>query len=295
MTSRAWTFTVWHEPIQTFEKYSAQHPEWAKAFVCQLEFAPTTDAIHIQGFVRLTTPKRLSGVKKLFHSTTHLEVAKGTDEENIVYCTDRTKKVLASYQPLKFGTFEAQGKRTDLVDIYESGKAGTLKLEPATLPTAARYPRFFEKCLSLYRPGLRDIKVSYIWGPTGTGKTRGVYEAYPDVYALFSTSPEWWDGYDGQSVVLFDDFRGDLPCHRMLRLLDRYPIQVPVKGGSVALRATEIIITANIPPEDQYRKVDEPTREAWMRRLHIVTHLGPPPEPEAHWADQFLVPPPPYP
>lgn len=40
-------------------------------------------------------------------------------------------------------------------------------------------------------------------GPTGTGKTRGVRARFPDAYLKSNT--KWWDGYNGESVVILDE------------------------------------------------------------------------------------------
>lgn len=55
----------------------------------------------------------------------------------------------------------------------------------------------------------------------------------------------WFDGYMGQKRVVLDDYRSyHLPFNFLLRLLDRYPIQVPVKGGYVNFIPEEIIVTS---------------------------------------------------
>ena len=45
---------------------------------------------------------------------------------------------------------------------------------------------------------------------------------------------DWFDGYDGQDTAIFDDFRASgNRFSYILRLIDRYPMDVPVKGGFV--------------------------------------------------------------
>lgn len=41
------------------------------------------------------------------------------------------------------------------------------------------------------------------WGETGTGKSRGVREKYPDAYIKGNNI--WWCGYDGQDVVVIEE------------------------------------------------------------------------------------------
>lgn len=63
----------------------------------------------------------------------------------------------------------------------------------------------------------------------------------------------WWDGYCGQKVVILDDYRPWwCPFSFMLRLLDRYPIQVQVKGGFVNFVPEKIVITTPKNVEDTF-------------------------------------------
>jgi len=57
---------------------------------------------------------------------------------------------------------------------------------------------------------------------------------------------KWWDGYNGESTVLIDDFG---PEHKVLgyylkRWSDRYPVTGETKGGTVPLLHTKVIITS---------------------------------------------------
>lgn len=85
----------------------------------------------------------------------------------------------------------------------------------------------------------------------------------------------WFDGYKGQKRVIFDDFR-PWWCEFswLLRLLDRYPIQVPVKGGFVNFIPEEIIVTTPKNPEEtfgMYRTQED--LQQLRRRLQHVVHF----------------------
>lgn len=99
----------------------------------------------------------------------------------------------------------------------------------------------------------------WIHGKSGTGKTRYVYEkeAHADIWES-GTDLKWWQGYEHQDVTLFDDFRGDqCKFHWLLRLIDRYPVTVEVKGGSRQLIAQRMYITSAYPPGEIYQKSAE--------------------------------------
>ncbi len=65
---------------------------------------------------------------------------------------------------------------------------------------------------------------------------------------------KWWDGYSGQDAVVFDEFYGQLPYQFMLRVLDRYPLQVETKGGMAELTATNFYFTSNLAYDDWWFK-----------------------------------------
>lgn len=78
----------------------------------------------------------------------------------------------------------------------------------------------------------------------------------------------WFDGYEGQDDVLMDDYQCSmLDREFFLRLLDRYPMQVPVKGGFVEWRPKRIIITSNHNPIDWYASEQNICDAAVQRRF----------------------------
>lgn len=121
--------------------------------------------------------------------------------------------------------------------------------------------------------------VYWCWGPTGSGKTRWCYEESPDAYWK-NCSHKWWDGYDGRSDVILDDYRPDFcKFHELLNLLDRYPYQVEVKGGTLNFSAKRIFITCPKAPADIWSsRTDEDIAQLLRRVTHIKDFS---PEPQA--------------
>jgi len=59
----------------------------------------------------------------------------------------------------------------------------------------------------------------------------------------------WFDGYEGEDVVLLDEYRSQvIPFHQLLRILDTFQVTVPYKGGMVNFIPKVIIVTTCYDP-----------------------------------------------
>ncbi len=95
--------------------------------------------------------------------------------------------------------------------------------------------------------------VYWLYGETGTGKTRTAMEACPADNTWHATTGQWFDGYWGQEYVIIDEFTAkNWPYDLMLKLLDGYQLRLPVKGGFIIWRPKTIYITARLCPSAIY-------------------------------------------
>lgn len=236
----------------------------------QLEPCPSSGRVHVQGYIQFANAVRESTLHKLFPGS-WLKEAKGNPQSNLRYCTDATKRVEGG-DAFVLGDFPAvtQGRRTDLERFTQELQADGLDAAIQSDPTIiVRYPRgvlaYHQHLLKQRWNSLPSYRHQTVWlhvGEAGRGKTRAVFhrahEQFQQLpYVLFSTSPEWWDGYDGQQVILLDDFYGQLPLNRLLRILDGYPLLLPVKGGHTYNLFSEIHITTNQNWENWYQIIRE--------------------------------------
>lgn len=91
-----------------------------------------------------------------------------------------------------------------------------------------------------------------------------------DVYKVFNNNIPWFDGYSGQLLILLDDYgHPGMDINLLKQLLDRYPMRLPVKCGSVVHYAAIIVITTNQEPRDWYPIVGTRDYDAIMRRLTV--------------------------
>mgnify|MGYP000591172797 CR=1 FL=1 len=223
---------------------------------------------HLQGYAELSGARTLAWVKRAISPRAHFEVRRGSSTEASTYCK-------------KDGDFWEKGEarvragtRTDLNIIRDAIKEGKSELYVAENWFAqwVQYRRSFDAYRRLLLDTPRQWKsfVNVIWGTTGTGKTRFVYQQHPDDDVWVYPGKGWFDGYLGQRVCLFDDFRGDVPISLLLQLLDRYPLHVPVKGGHVNWNPRRIYITSNVMPTLWYDSLDISTQDALQRRFNRI-------------------------
>jgi len=94
-----------------------------------------------------------------------------------------------------------------------------------------------------------DMPHEWHYGATGLGKSRGVREKYPEAY--IKANNIWWDGYDGQPVVIVEDIGPKLiNAHHIKLWCDHYAFAAESKGGSVKIRPKLVIFTSNYHPQD---------------------------------------------
>lgn len=95
-------------------------------------------------------------------------------------------------------------------------------------------------------------EVIILAGSTGTGKSYWAQQHFPNAY--WKAKNLWFDNYQGEKEIIFDEFYGWLPFDLTLRICDKYPLQVEIKGGSTQFLAETIIFTTNKDPKQWWKE-----------------------------------------
>lgn len=207
---------------------------------------------HLQGYIR-SNPISFKTAKAIFAGQAHVEPAKGSEQQNIDYCSKPESHIGG---PWSIGTPANPGKRTDLqlaaAEILKTGNIKALALEKPEL--IVKYSRGLQVLASFVKPPLRDkVLRLLIIGPTNIGKTHQIWNHFPDsALSMIGNNGLWFPDYSDQETVILDEFKGQIPLRTLQNLCDRYPLFVETKGGQVHARYSVIFVTANTPPTEWY-------------------------------------------
>lgn len=222
--------------------------------VVGFEICPTTRKEHFQCYVCFGRPTRMPAITRALTGTclagSHLDGCNGTHKQAMEYCQ---KDGVWEEK----GTPPQQGKRTDMEDVrrwvtekYTITDAFWDARSGQSLNTFSKF-----RALIHTENNCQEKKVIWITGPTGSGKTRRVWNdtrmRYKDEEVYWAMNNKWWDGFDQHKCVVMDDLRhDDYQFQYLLRLLDRYPVRVEVKGSSVQFAPERVYITSIHHPRE---------------------------------------------
>lgn len=227
---------------------------------------------HLQGYIVFSKQLTFNQVRNIVGNRAHVERTKGTPQEASNYC----KKDGSFFEK---GELPQPGTRNDLqLAVSLLRESGSLRRVATELPaTFIRYHRGLSALIDTagYAPerNFKTITTVFVGRP-GIGKSmRARSEAlmFGDIY--YKPHGDWWDGYEGQTTVILDDFYGSIRWHDLLNLLDRYPLRVPIKGGFRQFTSKYIYITSNTYVSKWYSSEKFPDQSALFRRLDNYIEL----------------------
>jgi len=244
---------------------------------CQVERCPTTGKPHIQGYVKFGKQASFARIRSTFPGI-HAESCKGSPQQNIDYVSKSASRIAGPWQ---FGIPPIQGKRKDLELVRQLISDGQSLPEIINNPDVTSYQAMkgAEMLFKYKKPKVRtNQRVYWYHGSTGSGKTRAVYNfAEVSRFEVWASAEDirWFDGYSGEKVALIDDFRpSDAKFSWLLKVLDRWPIRVPVKGTHVCYEPEHIFVTCPYSPTECYKNRSDEDLYQLNRRINIVQLFG---------------------
>lgn len=249
-----------------------------KYIIYKREICPDTKKLHYHIYVEFIKRVVMKSIKKIFgDDTIHIEKRMGSVKQ----CQDYIKKDKDDgFVVFEDGDVSKQGERNDIKDAVNSIIEGatTLDIIEENPVVFCKYHKALEKIkfevMKENANKWRNIKTTVLIGPAGCGKTRTVIDKYgsENVFKLNSSDKGtvWFNGYEGEKVLLIDDFYGWIKYGDFLTMLDGYKYRCDIKGGHTWAFWDTIYITSNDAVSSWYAKGLTP---ALKRRINKIIEL----------------------
>lgn len=291
--SRKWQITI-NNPVEKgysrekIKEIISQHN--SVIYYAMVEEIGKEGTHHVHIFLITRSPSQFSMWRKAFAEKAHLENARGSIEDNVAYLKKEGKwKDTEKAETTVEGSFEevgerpeekGQGFRSDIVRLIELVEQGmsNAELMRAIPDIYVRNISTVEKIRTTilkeqFSPVFRKMEVTYIFGATGTGKTRGVMErhGYNNVYRIVNPKNPF-DMYEQQEVIAFEEFISvQYPIQQMLLYTDGYCCALPSRYYDKIAVYTKVYLLSNLSLRYQYEDVQRENYETYRAFLRRIT------------------------
>ena len=294
--ARGWQITINNPKDKDMGHYKIKEvlkaiPSMVYWCMCDEVGEQGTEHTHI--YIKTRNPIKFSTLKNKFPAA-HIEKAQGTPQENRDYIRKEGKwEDTEKKETNLVDTFEEwgelpkghKGKRSDLsilFDMIENGMSNSEILRQN--PDYLKYLNHIERTRQALREEefknrWREIECFYVFGETNTNKTRTWMEkyGYENVYRITNYNGNAvWDGYRGQDVIIFEEYRSQILISELLTWCEGYPnCSLRARYADKVACFTKVAFISNIPLEEQYPNVQEDSPATWrafLRRIQKVYH-----------------------
>lgn len=262
--ARGWCFTI-NNPTEEDEDF-AYNLAWGAKYVCCGKEVGEQGTPHLQGFVYFENARKFSAVKAM-HDQAHWEPMRGTAAQAAEYCKKEGDFFEWGTPPMTQTEKGEEGKLA-IQERWQLAREGKFdELPPEHIKT-------YEYINRKYAAPLKDrdlLDNLWINGPSGCGKSRYVRENFTVFY--WKPMSKWWDGYNGEDVIVLDDFapeHGKYLGYYLKIWADHYVFNAEVKGGMIRARPKTVVVTSQYKLRDCFEETE--TKDALERRFQIKTY-----------------------
>lgn len=266
------TWNNWQEDFKTKEEafdYFKNLPH-IKGFIIGFEIGEQGTP-HIQGVFQFKQVKWFNTLREYFKNN-HIEKIHDLNA-SIDYC-----KKTGDF--MEFGKLTSQGQRTDIEDFTQAILDGYSDLELLSeFPAQTqRYLNNIDRIRQMvladyYQKNLRyNLKVIFISGDAGVGKTRYIYQKHNinDIYRVCNYENPF-DNYKSQKILVLDEYDNQLNIQLLLNVLDIYPLLLPARYTDKWACYEQVYVISNYDFDELFNIYDKTIYEAIRRRFHLIT------------------------
>lgn len=263
-------------------------------YFCMSDEVGEGGTYHTHVYICCANAVRFTTIKDLFEGG-HFEMCNGSSQQNRDYVfkegkhknTDKEQTNLKDTH-FEYGELpiERQGKRNDLDDLYDMVQADMtitdiIRDNPSYMLRRKEIEGLiYDRQLQQYGDTFRKMDVTYVYGSTGTGKTSDIIKnngGYRKVYRVTDYKHPF-DDYEGQKVIVFEEFRGQFNISMLLNCIDGHPYNLPCRFHNKIACYDKVFFTSNVSLKDLYRDEKYNEKETWqalLRRICCVRYYDP--------------------
>ncbi len=295
---RRWCFTLNQVRREPLRLPWTDLPIGSRYLVFQKEVG-SLGTEHYQGYIEFEKQTSLPAVKVALESNTvSLRWAVADAEINKRYCSKCCSPCYTAKKevdcdkcdrlegPWVFGEPVSQGQRADrkraLAEVASDGYHSVLLTDPVKLcgihslakehDAAIRYQKRLKR-------GKVPPEIRVYTGPPGVGKSEsgwflntplgetGIIDTYK-VPPVGRSEKLWFPDYNGQKVVIVEEFNSSVPITVLNDWFDQWPTHLPVKFGSVVSEVETWVLLSNVEPKKWYPNVPSEVRNALFSRIY---------------------------
>lgn len=274
--SRAFTFTLNNYADDVLDKLEELVCVY---MIAGAEVAPSTGTKHVQGYVYFANARSMKSVIKLVHAIHpggHVEMARGTVDQNYEYCSKEGDFIEFGIKPL---SSEEKGELE--VDRWDEARAFAKegRFDEISSDLFVKYRNAFKGIRQDFQEAMihpeNDVLENYWFcGKSGSGKSREARKRWPGAYLKMKN--KWWNGFKigEHETVIIDDVD---PTHQnwigafLKEWSDHYPFQAEIKNGTFVIRPKRIVVTSQYTIEQIFT---DPETVSALKRRFATKHFG---------------------
>lgn len=236
--------------------------------VYQRERCPKTGREHIQFYFEFSRRLRFSQVRKMLPGA-HVERCRNI-EASRKYASKEESRIAG---PFLIGQDRKRKSTVDVLSQLKSSRVtDVLDDNPHLWRSVQCMQRVSVVYLNLNKRSERTF-LCYVYGDTGCGKTYMMHRFMSVSRVYWHNGSQWWDNYAQEPIVVVDEYHGQFDHRLVLRLGDRTPMQVPIKGGFVEFNSFMVVFLSNLPPEQTlFLHHSDSVINAMKRRFSIIRY-----------------------
>lgn len=284
--SRGWCWTI-NNP--TFEDLLSieELKNHVQYYIYGNERGQDRETPHWQGFLYSDNKLSFQRVKQLLPRA-HLEPQRGTCNQAIEYCKKEGDWNEWGEAPDFGGGRTQRDKWRRILELSKRGEWEQLELE-----YPGEYIRYGGRLRSLRVRSSSviqgDLQNEWWYGSTGTGKSRRLWELYPNHFA--KDINKWWCGYQDEDVVAIEEWSPnfEMLASKLKVWADRYPFNAEIKGGTLLkIRPKKIIVLSNYTIDQCFpNSADANPLKRRFKVVHFPTMFANPTDTVQDWVNEI--------